>query len=481
MGKGYSQNNSYYQVKPVFEKALRVLFSILAAFHLLFTMGIYVMGVQNYQTALKVDRYLALIAIAALIAYVILMTTRYRLFAKNEVVSRVKSVFTGSNLWVTILFIWYLVGCTVLCASMGGKIFAMNDRFLLDTFISFFVLYMLPWDRRVLDWFIHILMLVNTVFMLWVLYNNFKLNILTVPGGQIGMTAGYSLVIACNRNTTGAFAAVFLMLALYMISIKKGIVRALYIVAAVIQLFPLYLSNSRTPYIACTAVLAIAGFFMMQRKYTGKYRIPLSLGVGLLCGAGFYFLRYAVMGLYDGITHLSEQLGTALSDAVRDSDLTNTSGRIGYWKASLKAIVLSNQSFMIGVTPARVEEILGYVRNMENNAGYTHNQFLQMAVAFGVPGLAMYCVWLVKTAKQCWTVVSKGRYWMLSCMILMLVLSNIMESYLVAYFYFCGSVFFLVCGMVKAEAEELAVPVQNKPQKTSDKKKKASSGKKKKK
>ncbi len=481
MGKGYTQNNSYYQIKPVFEKVLCVLFGILAGFHLLFTMSIYVMGTQNYLTSLKVDRYLALIAVAALIAYVILMTTRYRLFAKKEVVAHVKNVFTGANLWLTILFVWYLVGCTVWCASMGGQIFTMNDRFLLDVFISFFVLYMFPWDRKVLDWFIHVLMLVNTVFMVWVLYNNFKLNILTVPGGQIGMTETYSLVIACNRNTTGAFAAVFLMLALFMISTKKGVVRALYIVAAVIQLFPLYLSNSRTPYIACTAVLALAGFFMTYRKYTGKYRIPLSLGVGLLCGAGFYFLRYGVIGIYDGVTHLSEQLGTSLSDAVRDSDLTNTSGRMGYWKASLQAIVLSNQTFMVGVTPARVEEILGYVRNIENNAGYTHNQFLQMAVAFGVPVLAMYCVWLAKLAKQCWQVAFKGRYWMLSCMVLMLVLSNLMESYLVAYFYFCGGVFFLVCGMVKVEADELAVPVQNIPQKTADRKKKAASGKKKKK
>lgn len=481
MGKGYTPNNRYYQIKPVFETVLSVLFGILAGFHLLFTMSIYVMGTRNYQTALKVDRYLALIAVAALIAYVILMTTRYRLFAKSEMVSRVKTVFIGGNLWLTVLFVWYLVCCIVLSADMGGRIFAMNDRFLLDVFISFFVLYMFPRDRKVFDWFIHGLMLINTVFMLWVLYNNFKLNILTVPGGQIGMTEGYSLVIACNRNTTGAFASVFLMLALFMVSTKKGVVRALYIVAAIIQLFPLYLSNSRTPYIACTVALAAAGFFMMWRKYTGKYRILLSLGVGLLCGGGFYFLRYGVMALYEGVTHLGEQLGKSISDAARDSDLTNTGGRTREWKASLKAIVLSSRAFMVGVTPARVEEIIGYVRNVNNNANYAHNQFLQMAVAFGVPGLAMYCIWLTKLAKQCWEVAFKGRYWMLSFLVLMLVLSNLMESYLVAYFYFCGSVFFLVCGMIKAEADELAVPVQNKPQKTAAKIKKAASGKKKKK
>ena len=463
MIKDESQTNSYYKVKPILEKVLGVVFGVLAAFHLLFTMSNYVMGNDYRIIALKVDSYLALVAVLALAVYVIIMMTQYRLHAKNTIIPHIKQIFSGVNLWVTILFIWYLVGCTALSASLGSNIFKMNDWLLLDTFISFFVLYMFPWDRRAYDWFIHMLMLVETVFMVWVLYNTFKLNILKVPGGQIGMSRDYSLVIACNRNTTGAFAAVFLMLALYMISAQKGVVRGAYIVAALIQLFPLYLSNSRTAYLACVIAVAAAGFFLVQRVYTGKHKIILALGCGLLCGAVIFFLKYGIMALFDAVTHLSERLGSN-GDGIRDINLLNTSGRIPIWKASVKAMILSTESFMVGVTPARVEGILGYVQNKENYSLYTHNQFLQMGVAFGVPGLAVYCGWLLKTAKQCWKVAFHGRYWMLACMVLMLVVSNLMESYLVAYFYFCGSVFFLVCGMVKAEAAELSLSKQTIPQ-----------------
>ena len=462
MAKDESQTNSYYRVKPILEKALGVVFGTLAVFQLFFTMSNYVIDGKIYSVALKIDRYLALAAVLGVAVYVVVMMTRYRLHAKSAIVPHIKRLFSGANLWVTLLFLWYLAACTVLSAD-ESYIFKMNDRFLLDTFISFFVLYMIPWNRKTYDWFIHILMAVETVFMVWVLYNNFKLNILTVPGGQIGMAENYSLVIACNRNTTGAFAAVFLMLALYMVSVQKGVLRWAYAAAAVIQLFPLYLSNSRTAYLACVITIAAAGFFLVQRKYTGKYKSLLAVGCGLLCGAVIYFLKYGVMAVYDGVTHLSEYLGVD-GVGIRDVDLLNTSGRLVIWKTAVKAMFLSAESFMVGVTPAGVEAVLGYLQNVENYAMYTHNQFLQMGVAFGIPGLAVFCVWLLKMAKQCWKVAFHGRYWMLSCMILMLVLSNMMESYLVAYFYFCGSVFFLVCGMVKAEADELTTYGQAVPQ-----------------
>ncbi|MBR5704774.1 MAG: O-antigen ligase family protein [Deltaproteobacteria bacterium] len=467
MVKNDPQNNSYYRVKPIFEKVLGALFGSLAVFHLLYTMSIYVMGSKYQPIALKADRYMALIALLALAAYVVLMVTQYRLYAKSTIVSYIRQIFSGGNLWLTVLFIWYLIGCIVLCARIGGKIFTMNDRLLLDVVISFFVLYMFPWNRKTYDWFIHILMLVETVFMVWVLYNTFKLNILKVPGGQIGMSKGYSLTIACNSNTTGAFAAAFLMLALYMISAQEGIVRVAYVVAALIQLFPLYLSNSRTAYLACVIAVAAAGFFLVYRKYTGKHKVVLALGCGLLCGAALYFLRYAVFTLFDGVTHLSEQQN---SDGIRDVDLSNASGRIPIWKAAVKGMFLSSEIFMVGATPARVEAVLGYVLNKENFMMYTHNQFLQIGVAFGIPGLIFYCIWLLKTAKQCWKVAFHGRYWVIACMVLMLVMANLTESYLVAYFYFCGSVFFLVCGMIRSEAAELCASNETRPQKPTRKK-----------
>lgn len=463
--------SSFVSFKSRCEKALSAVFGAWAVFHLLFTMGKYVIGREHNLTALKIDRYMGLAAVLLVAVYVILLITKYQKYAKSTLGSYLRYIFSGGNLWLVILFVWYLIACAALSSRMGSSIFTANDRFLLDVFISFFALYMISWSKTVYDVFIHILMLVETVFMIWVLYNIFRLNVLRVPGGQIGMAENYNLIIACHRNTTGAYAAIFLMLALYMISVKKGVVRLLYAVAAGIQLFPLYLSNSRTAYLSCVIAIAVAGFFAVQRKYTGKNKMLLSLGCGIICGACIYFLRYGILGIYDGVTHLSEQLNIPVTEAIRDVDITNTSGRLKIWKASLRAMVFSFESFLIGVTPARVEGMLGYMQNIENYALYTHNQFLQMGVAFGVPGLLFYCLWLLKTAKQCWKVAFKGRYWMIACTILMLVVANLTESYLVAYFYFCGVVFFLLCGMVRTEAAELDASDPSKPQRTKSKKK----------
>ena len=142
---------------------------------------------------------------------------------------------------------------------------------------------------------------------------------------------------------------------------------------------------------------AVICFFAVWKRFFGKSRVLYAALAGITGGAALYFLRFGIVALFEGVTHLSQYLdGTG-----KTMGFTSISGRGAIWRAAVKAMFLSPRYFFFGVTPAAVEDMLGYILERENYMMYTHNQFLQMGVAFGVPGLAMYCVWLVKTAINC--------------------------------------------------------------------------------
>ena len=440
-----------FQLK--YERALSAAGCILGLFHLLITMGNYAIGAQLRTAALRIDRYGALLLLLAALVYGIVTRIKFP-GTMVRVWGYLKKAFTGDRLWLTLLFLWYLICCMVMGRQQGRSFFRPNDRYLLDVCISFFLLYMIPRKRKVYEWGIHILTLTETVFMVWAVYHAFRLDVISIPGGEVGMTGDYALSLACNPNTTGAFAAVFFFLAVYMVVMKKGIVRYLYLFSALVQLFPLYLSACRTAYLASVLSFAVICFFGVWKRFFGKSRVLYAALAGIAGGAALYFLRFGIVALFEGVTHLSQYLdGTG-----KTMGFTSISGRGAIWRAAVKAMFLSPRYFFFGVTPAAVEDMLGYILERENYMMYTHNQFLQMGVAFGVPGLAMYCVWLVKTAINCVRVGLKKEIWVIPAIVLMLVVSNLMESYLVAYFYFCGSIFFLLCGWVLSEAETDPVP-----------------------
>ena len=85
---------------------------------------------------------------------------------------------------------------------------------------------------------------------------------------------------------------------------------------------------------------------------------------------------------------------------------------------------------------------------------YTHNQFLEIAVAHGIPGLLMFLVWLGMIARSCVKIVSgkiesmyKGMI-ILVGIILLLVVANLTEATLMYYCFFTEGIFFLICGIV---------------------------------
>jgi len=138
----------------------------------------------------------------------------------------------------------------------------------------------------------------------------------------------------------------------------------------------------------------------------------------------------------------------------------NIFARMDTWIVALKIMVLNVKRFLFGTSPVGVIPMLAYV-GQTSNGWYTHNQFLEMGVAFGVPGMLMYIGWLVLVARSCLRIglgnsesVSTADR-VLPLIVLLLVVCNLTEGMLVGNTYMPGCVFFLLSGWVCVKARTL--------------------------
>lgn len=466
----------------VYKQVLKWAFVAVGMFHILYLMGIYAIGGSYplWQTVTGVDRWLPLLVFIAAGVWLLLVSLCDP-GQKKRCFTAIRKRMTADQILLTLLFVWCLIGCLVLQSGSGHEFFtymdasgtwmglnqsatfSMNDRPLRDMVISFFVLYPLgslfgeKERRRVLNGVICILAAAASFVAALVLFNLMNNRITELPGGQAGLDSANLLVIACNSNTTGAFSAMLLLLFGYMIVVCRKIpVKVVFGLAAVLQFALLCLSGSRAAIYSVAAAAAVVGFRVVwSSKITfSDQRVKLAVGavIGIACAAAVLLVSGAVQdAVVKSIVSASQETGAEASTYVK----SGLSGRTNEWRDSLNATFANSQNAIAGVTPAFVEYAIGMMRNEPDNAKYAHNQFIQMLLAFGLPGLGLYIAWLVDLAKRCFRVGMKTVYFMLPVTVLMLIIGNLAESYLVAYSYFCGSVFFLVCGMVKCEDEAL--------------------------
>ena len=470
------------------EKALGIFAAAYGLYHTLLLLCAYLFRSHPvYQVLEGTDPWLAIALLAVFLGYCALVLVRFPR-RKERVKALLHRVFLGDQLFLTLLFVWAVIGCVVL--QSGGRdafftwtnaqgeqvalnnavAFRINDRQLLDMAVSFFVLVPIAAAgdgkllRRVLKNAARVLVAAATVFMAWVLVNYYGRHLINLMDGklQIGPDSIGRLVLNCNPNTTGAFAAVFLMLAMYLAFTEKQLwARVLSALAAAVQLFPLILSGSRTAVystmLACAAVAFrfVWGRLPRERFPSAAVRVLLSAAAGAVC-AGLILLLNA--GIYRTYAQTAG-LGGGASFITRES---GGNGRFDLWGDVLSAVFASGRNAVTGVTPGLVELAIGLVRGDVNNALYTHNQLLQMLLAFGIPGLALFVLWLVKLAKKCFRVAMNTKYYVLAAAVLLLVVTGATESYLVAYTYFCGSAFFLLCGAVRQLDWESGEPATGK-------------------
>ena len=378
---------------------------------------------------------------------------------------RPKIRFCAEQVLLLVLMGWYLLSCAVMNSQYDSDWFAYNERPLFDTAVSLLLLYPLGRfaaknnGRKIALMVLHAAVIAWTVFMVYVLACVFQNKIIFTPnGGQIGMNARPSLCLNSNPNTTGVFAGLFFMLSACMIFwVRHPALKAVYILSAIVHYFVLVLSNSRTSLLsAMLGFMAIAAVVTYQMKKTGtlRARLLLSATVAIAAGAAFYFLRRPAYTLYYSISHANKALSAY---NLKDMGGTTTfSGRTKIWALSLKAMVSTPQRFLTGVTPPGVPALIKHLSDGKYNM-YTHNQFLEMGVALGVPGLCLYLGWFGLLVRNCLRLIfrKKTEYaaWLIPAVLLMLAVNNTMEATLLFYQFLSGHIFLFLAGWVQGKAE----------------------------
>ena len=428
----------------------------------------------------------------------VLATASYLVFTKMEypdTMYRVRDfmhrLFCPEMLVLMALFCWYVISC-IACGSYYHGTWLKGNAFpLLDTAINVFIFFPLaaymPENRRrqAIHGVIHIIVSLMTVLMVFVLWNVYHLNIIRLPGGEIGMTADVRLTVCVHPNTVAAYVSLFMMLCLYMILIQPMPAKLLYGFALFIHLVVLILTNSRTCFIAITA-----SFMLCSAVYTWhRSKSSSSLKCAVLCVlasslvfAFFLLARKLVFQSFQSITHFSELVAlqngassaqAASSSANSASHITlkaeSMSSRYITWLYSLKAMVYDLHKAVFGVTPISVDSVLDLIAGGDHADVYTHNQFLEVGVCLGFPGLILFIVYIVLIARNCLNVgLSKEQmpypgYYVMPATIFMLVISNLTEGRLMFYHYQPAAFFFILGGWITLESRNLPNLFQRKP------------------
>lgn len=377
------------------------------------------------------------------------------------------------------LLIWYALSCFVMTARFEGNWIIANIEPYFDVCISVLLLFTLGrfFARRGVGQLpkrlLHAALIIWTILMVLVLVSILNNRIIDTPsGGQIGMNADIALALNCNQNTTGAIEIVFTLLCCCMVIwCRHPLLKILYVLASLVNFIILALSNSRTALIATAIAFALlVGLAVFSRVHLRQtwQRLLLAFAVAIAAFAAFLALRRLVFYLHESITHLRALLGQMSTGAGADAggarSLTDAtartfSNRTLLWSAALQAMVYDLQRFIFGVTPVSV---ISMMRTISNGALelYTHNQFLEIGVALGAPGLCIFVAWtalILRDAFRMLFVRKEGlRSLIVIAVVAALAIGNLTEATLLFYGFITGSVFFLLCGWISVRGEKEA-------------------------
>ncbi len=397
------------------------------------------------------------------------------LSGKDSAVSRLgslfKNTFRAEYCILLGIFVWGIVSCVSMGTAYKGNWVEANRYAMEDMAVSVLVFFPMPLlfddeeSLKVLRVCLNIMMTVITVLMAVVIWNVFHSKVIRLPDGLVFMRNNDELEISCNRNTVAAYAAFTAFLCpVMMLSGTRKWAKPLYIIAFIIHWVIQCLTQSTTGLL----VGALSGglmftVFLMDRRKKGAFRRKIL--IASLCGAAVLIIlwmsRTWIFRFYQVLT------GSA-ADTLRDmSGNDNLSGRIGIWKAAVRAIFGYNgtrstfRNALFGYTFAGVPSVIGAICGGQM---YTHNQYLEIGAAMGIPALMGYIAFSVVLGIRGARILlaERGRVTLqerfIIILILSLVIGNLPEGRLIGNGYMTGCFFFLMCGWCSRRSRDLGKP-----------------------
>ena len=453
------------------EKILGIAALLLVFYHMLLSFSRHFFAPENdlhaspiCMTLLAIDRWYALALLLCFLAYLAFSkaccpATWYR------ITDAFKRCVCKESAILFLLFLYYLFAL-VSQSGQYKRVFKSNDFYLLDFAISCFVL--LPMAnlvgykkmRKMMAVPLHAIMLLSTGFILWALWHLFHLHLVDLPNGlQIGMTDFYTLYLGVNQNIGAAIGTTMIIIALYMAVSHRGIVRILYSIGIIPHVYATLMTGSRGNFFALMIGLSLIAIVIVWRKASAwekRRRVTAACIAGLATAGIVWWLRAGVYTIFDSVTHLSQYLN--ISPTARN--LVYDTGRLPIWRASIHILFSSSQAFFFGIPSSTIPETLQSTMIQLLGSGslkaHAHNMILQTGLTSGVPGMIAFTAFWVMMAIRCVKVgLAKENpgcpgAFILPVGVLMMVIVNLFEPFLLFYFSVMGCLFFLFCGWVIA-------------------------------
>lgn len=364
-----------------------------------------------------------------------------------------------------IMLIYLLISCVNRTIVSGEDWLSSNSGYMVDleVLIMIYILgkyYAKNGIPAYLMNIFHGIIISWSAVILFLLVNVFTNHLVTAPSGAtLCSMDSLFFVLNVNRNHTGAYSGVFLLLSLCMLTwCQNRRIRIFYYPAILINYVLLVLSSSKTALLSTTIGFAlIIGllFFTHWNTFDAKKRFSLSAIISILSGVFFFLLRYPVIALYSTIvTHFSgEELPVR---EILDSSAATLSGRLPIWKISVK-FIFTGRFLLCGVTPLGIFKDIAEAKGEEPRGLNTHNQFLEVGTTMGLPALIAFIIWSVLILVACWKVyqIKKDELGLLLIPMLLVAFAvmSMAEAYLMFYSHFVAYVFFFICGIIYAKSD----------------------------
>lgn len=507
------RNTPVSDLMAVYKVALRwagILFAELFALWSLLQYVILKLPYINYT-----KNFLAVIVIAAVI-YLGIASKR-----QPETIDKVWSFLRANcgfeQLFLTALFIWYILVCAIHENGEGIPYLQLNDRGIFIVGLSAFVLF--PFAnivgrkraRKVIEGMIHVLVIIYTWVSAWALTKWFAQEETILPSGEaITMHKGEALRIGAHPNITGILAVIMIGFCLYMILLKRIWVKIAYTAAMLVHMMVVGLSNSRTSFVIMVCmVLTIlvirfrdriaqwklvresgerllhfefinklkAGRKVRNSRGAGRNRPSWELPefartrtarivLGVAAAALFIFVLVRLRIWLVSMT--ADMMGR--TDTMRARWGVDLNGRGPIWQACFAVMFKSPQNFFIGITPANVREQLFATGLIQIYQPHAHNVLLQVGTSLGVPAMVLYIVFLVRVCARCvriiWMQVTgndnrvPSNMWIVSVIVICLIMVEMIEVMTFAILRFNVFVFFVLAGWVVSVDRRVNGPVK---------------------
>lgn len=458
-----------------YERVLLILVFLLALSHMWISFARHYFSPENYifyskvvQIIVTVEKWAALGLLLLAVVYLILSKTRYK-----ETWYRVQAWFRRVHSLEGVL-LTCLLAYTVFCCYVHSKhynnVFLSSDLMLFDLSVCIYIMFMMPLyvgakkAKLYIDILLHSIMLVSTVYIVWALWNLFRLDLKTLPNGlQIGMTESYCFYPGVNQNIGAAIGVTMVLISLYMIACHRCPIKVVYAIALIPHLVATLLTNSRGGFIALLIAFTLFSFMTVWESLNRLRiwsRITWSVVAAAFAFAVIVLLRYGVFYLFESITHFSEPIGKEPNIREIEAD----SARLRIWRSSLGILTSGGRQFFCGVPmaliPEKIQEYMIKIFGRDEIYAHAHNVVLQTGLIAGVPGMLLLLGFLGKIFVPCCKIgIGKkaaqfpGSY-ILPIGVLAMLAQNMFEPFLLFYFSVMACLFFLFCGYIVAINKE---------------------------